>query len=375
MSMEWTVVAPPKSTHRRLCVILVALCFLCTLGLSLLSSGYRKPFVVRYPQRPPTALSGRQNNTVREQTRTEQNSDKPKSDSVDGQERVQLDRKRALDRVCKKHPELMKVSRIKKKTTLKSLMVMNKSKILYCVVPKVGCTNWKRVFAVLEGHRPSMNISSAQVHFNNSIQKLSSLPSSKIGQALQDYKKFFYVRHPFVRLVSFYRNKLAGSQLQWQRFARSIVQRYRNVAPSGLDSAIARGRSNSNVTWEEWIAYLTDPSNLDGFNAHWKEVYKLCSPCRVHYDFIGKLETVDSDSKYMFKLFGLHNATYPSYSRSNVSSSDLYEQYFSRVELKDLQRLWEIYKLDFELFGYPKPKELNKYIPKSGIRWRNPHKI
>ncbi|XP_022083507.1 carbohydrate sulfotransferase 11-like isoform X2 [Acanthaster planci] len=360
--------------NRRLWAIFSAGCLLSALSFTLTTNGFlpkksHGTFNIMTPSSRHAITPSRQQSHARKELMKKEhptkNSKTPQTDSMEQQALVQLSRKNFLKKVCKKHRELRVSNAVDTTRTLKQLMVMPNTRVLYCVVPKVGCSNWKRVFMVLEGHRRFMNISQIDAHFNNHLEILLSKPLDEVRHILQAYRKFLFVRHPFFRLISAYQNKIAGDQPfrqggNWQFLdvARAIIQRYRKEAKS---SDYVRG--NLSVTWEEWIAYLTDPPNRDKFNDHWKEVYKLCTPCQVQYDFIGNLETVEEDSRYMFKVFGLNNVTYPPYrSRTKVTSSELYNHYFSRVSQKDLQRLWQIYRLDFELFGYPRPERLGKSV-------------
>ena len=213
---------------------------------------------------------------------------------------------------------------------------------------------------VLEDERENTaNISAFQAHFLNDFKLLSQLDMKT--QTFNAYTKFLQVRHPFIRLISAFRDKISGEisflkqEKQFLDIARSIVLKYREGADTD-DLRPAKLR----VTWEEWIRYLTDPSSRPKFNAHWREVYKLCLPCNIHYDFIGNLETVGADSKFFLDNLGFGNISYPlPHSHSDKSSSDLYSTYFVNVSRKDILTLYRIYKFDFELFGFEKPSILN----------------
>ena len=213
---------------------------------------------------------------------------------------------------------------------------------------------------VLEGERENTaNISAFQAHFLNDFKLLSQLDMKT--QTFNAYTKFLQVRHPFIRLISAFRDKISGEisflkqEKQFFDIARSIVLKYREGADTD-DLRPAKLR----VTWEEWIQYLTDPSSRPKFNAHWREVYKLCLPCNIHYDFIGNLETVGADSRFFLDNLGFGNISYPlPHYHSDKSSSDLYSTYFVNVSRKDILTLYRIYKFDFELFGFEKPSILN----------------
>ena len=206
---------------------------------------------------------------------------------------------------------------------------------------------------VLEGHRRHVwNITGFEAHKHHHLRNLSTLQPRERDQILTSYPKFLYVRHPFVRLVSAYRNKIAPGKFPQGKAFRNIAQHIASNYRQGALMANLEAGGSYNVTWDEWIRYLTDPSETDRFNEHWMEYYKLCFPCKIEYDFIGNLETVQSDSAYMLGMLGLHRVSYPT---GPALSNNLYSQYFANLSQKALEKLWEIYKVDFELFGFEKP--------------------
>ncbi|XP_038061998.1 carbohydrate sulfotransferase 11-like [Patiria miniata] len=285
---------------------------------------------------------------------------KPDKHFMEEQAFVQFQRKKTLRQACRRHPYVMQ-----REQSSGQFFVMEKSQILYCSVPKTGCTNWKRVFMVLEGDRPNTeNISGNDAHFSNNFKQLSHRRLLRDIRKYDAYTKFLQVRHPFVRLISAYRNKISGETPlvnqgeEFGQMAEYIVRKYRRGA--GIEDY---NLSTLHVTWAEWIRYLTDPTERRDFNAHWREVYKLCLPCRINYDFIGNLETVGSDSGFMLDHLGLADLHFPSSRAAYLHDSEkrgeaLFDQYFGNVSREDIQRLYDIYKVDFELFGFEKPWQL-----------------
>ncbi|XP_022109268.1 carbohydrate sulfotransferase 8-like [Acanthaster planci] len=274
---------------------------------------------------------------------------------------VQLRRKKVLRGACRRHPLLHQDPR-----SAGQMFILEKRKILYCSVPKTGSTNWKRIFMVLEGVRPNLqNISSYEAHYSNGFKVLPHSGLLRQIRELDSYTKFLQVRHPFARLISAYRNKISG-EIPWnwqeerfQQIALYIARKYRKGAHAGWFNL-----TTLRVSWDEWVRYLTDPAERSGFNSHWREMYKLCLPCRVQYDLIGKLESVDSDLSFLLDHLGLEHILFPSirplYHREDEKTGNaLIRQYFGNMSQRDLQRLYKIYQLDFEIFGFEKPGLLN----------------
>lgn len=84
-------------------------------------------------------------------------------------------------------------------------------------------------------------------------------------------------------------------------------------------------------------------------------MYRLCHPCQVKYDFIGQLETLETDAKHLLKLLEVdHLIHFPSGARDRTTTS-WETDWFAQIPLTMRRALYELYEPDFELFGYSKP--------------------
>ena len=73
----------------------------------------------------------------------------------------------------------------------------------------VGCSNWKRMFAVLNGLLPPTE--STERPAEDTLRKVNRLVNLKPAERewrLKKYFKFIMLRNPLERLVSAYRNKV-----------------------------------------------------------------------------------------------------------------------------------------------------------------------
>ncbi|XP_057711109.1 carbohydrate sulfotransferase 11 isoform X2 [Corythoichthys intestinalis] len=241
---------------------------------------------------------------------------------------------------------------------LKHLVVDEEHELLYCYVPKVACTNWKRVMMVLTGHgkySDPMEIPSNEAHVPSNLKTLNQYSIAEINRRLKTYLKFLFVREPFERLVSAYRNKftLKYNSSFHKRFGTRIVRRYRKNATA---EALANG---ADVTFKEFAEYLADPATRrDGpLNEHWQTVYQLCHPCHIRYDLVGKYETLEDDANYVLRLAG-EALRFPSYAKSTRTTDAMTAQFFANVSTEQRQRLYQLYKLDFLMFNYSTPAYL-----------------
>lgn len=234
------------------------------------------------------------------------------------------------------------------------IIVNDEHKILYCYVPKVACTNWKRIMLSLEknGISDPLDFPADSIHNQTLFRTLDKFSRQEIDFRLRHYFKFLFVRHPFERLISAFRNKFQQNYSVYfqQRFGRLIVERYREDPE---DSALLRG---NDVTFAEFAQYLLDPRTLqDGpLNEHWRPMAHLCHPCKVEYDVIGKYESLDEDARYVLNVANISDAVeFPKLNKT-VNTADLVSSYMSNVTKEIVSQLYNLYEMDFEIFGYGK---------------------
>lgn len=91
-----------------------------------------------------------------------------------------------------------------------------------------------------------------------------------------------FVRHPFFRLMSAYRDKFLGyNKYYYENFARKILRVYGNQSdpPKTVDKAFALGVRPS---FYNFIQYLLDPQTAkQPFEQHWKHMHRMCRPCLI----------------------------------------------------------------------------------------------
>lgn len=192
-----------------------------------------------------------------------------------------------------------------------------------------------------------LSIPADLVHKRGVFLTLNNFTVPEIRNMLNSYTKFLFVRHPFERLLSAYRNKFERDYVRssyfQSRFGRYIIKNYRhNPSKESLEKG-------DDVTFVEFAAYLTGPENVT-FNEHWKPVYNICRPCQIKYDFIGKYETLYSDSDHLLKLAGVQSSAFPRVKPSNTSES--LRKYYTSLTSQTITQLFNLYFMDFKIFNY-----------------------
>ncbi|XP_068108024.1 carbohydrate sulfotransferase 8-like isoform X3 [Hyperolius riggenbachi] len=259
---------------------------------------------------------------------------------------TQMNRKATLKSACL-HNNLTKSFTMVHPSIAKQLFVEENHKFIYCAVPKVGCSNWKRILFLLKTDL-SINgeyIEHEAVHEDVFFKKLSDYLPDQQRTMLTTYTKVMFTRNPLQRLVSAYRDKF----LHYTGF-------YYGTKIANIIKSKFRGHMNSSdpVSFKEFVQFITSqkPALLD---VHWRPMYNLCDPCNINYDILGKFESLKQDSDYVLKVVGAPSGLkFPGIKKYNESRTDakITAGYFSQLSLNLIQQLLELYKLDFTLFGY-----------------------
>uniref|UniRef100_A0A4W3IEP8 Carbohydrate sulfotransferase n=1 Tax=Callorhinchus milii TaxID=7868 RepID=A0A4W3IEP8_CALMI len=244
-----------------------------------------------------------------------------------------------------------------------NFIVIDKLKLIYCFVPKVACTQWKRVLYVLNEnleHQAPESLNRDFIHdfYKDPKSKKKNL-TAIFSTELKDYKKFLFVRDPFVRLISAFRDKIESRDEIFYHFALIILKKYGNISLVPASPEKAR-QAGVKPTFTQFIEYLLDPQteNQFPFDDHWRQMYRLCHPCHIKYDFIGKLETLDEDTAYLLQLLNAEKRIKFPRKYPNQTTTSYVEQWFRIIPKPWREKLFQLYEPDFTLFGYPKPKQL-----------------
>lgn len=281
-------------------------------------------------------------------------------------------RKKALRNACRSLGLVAHKNTIKK-DDLYSILVNDQYGFMYCQIPKVACTNWRRVLLVLTGFyntTEAAELKAKHVHdsYDRDLTYLSELSTGGITYRVKKYKKFLFVREPFERLLSAFRNKIQNHQNAYffDKFSRKILKKFRN---RNMTSETMR---RSNVTFIEFVRYLLDPSTRKkGLNDHWEHFNTLCHPCLLKYDFIGKYETLDRDAYFILRnLTPNHWVRFPSREETykHPTTTNLVAKYYGSISPRYVQKLWKMYEKDYSLFDYPYPSWLPASLKVNGTR-------
>lgn len=272
-----------------------------------------------------------------------------------------------LNEECKRLAKNRSEFQYIQKSKLDHIIVDDRYKTLYCYVPKVACTNLKRVFLLLTGRMNEtdpIKLKSADVHsgLDKYLTYLDSLPAPGIKYRFLHYKKVVFVREPLERILSAYRNKFVqnGNSYFKEKFGRKIIKRYReNPSIKSLDKG-------NDVTFKEFVQYLLDERTKElGYNEHWESFHNLCHPCHIRYNFIGKYETLDEDVDGLLRVLKVDDKIqFPKRDDmyKTLKTEDMMLKFYRELQPEMLKELLKIYASDYSVFDYEIPGFAEKLI-------------
>ena len=250
----------------------------------------------------------------------------------------------------------------------KHIVVDEKHKIMLCVPYKSGATTHLQLLAqnsdaALMHKMPeaemqrilrSLYLKKNRERFG--IKDFSSFSPQRQQQLLEEFYKVTVVRHPLVRLLSLYRNRVANFNTNTRLWDCNL-----KAAGRGLSSwlRVKHPRAARNCTFGAFVEFLTQHRENFVRDQHLVPMHNWCRPCDIKYDFMVRLESGDSDQRYLIQNYinpnfngTLHgNAAL----HSKTDSSDKFEDFwpqFSDITDQQLAFLSNVYEYDLKLFGF-----------------------
>lgn len=287
------------------------------------------------------------------------------------------------------------------KAALKDIIYLPKHNLSWCLVPKVASTSWCKALLDLQGITgDEYSYPPLQVVLRQAFRPVEP---SRVNTTINASLKFLFVRHPFQRLVSAFRNKLEDSNLQedgayfYKNYGRRIVQRFRKSKldvrsvqaneeiktlgqgelsgkkGQGIDGVGGKGEIKKDFikteekieedyveyrkepTFEEYVDYLID-TDVDSYDEHWKPISRHCHVCEFPFDYIIRYENFSDEIKYLVRVLQeggrLPAKFHLQWENRGGTDEDTTARYLSQVTQHKLWLLYEKYHQDFLYFGY-----------------------
>ena len=82
----------------------------------------------------------------------------------------------------------------------------------------------------------------------------------------------------------------------------------------------------------------------------------MCAYCNLRYRVIFRLETFEYDQKFYGQLIGVNFDQVNANNSTGKGTDDLSKEYFSTLDTETVVKLYNLLKVDFEMFGYSPDK-------------------
>ncbi|KAJ9587155.1 hypothetical protein L9F63_019321 [Diploptera punctata] len=253
-------------------------------------------------------------------------------------------------------------------------------KLTWCPLYKAASSTWLYNMCLLGGYTDEYLQESKRQLSDMARELFPELERTEAEEAFHNTLKLLVVRHPFERLLSAYRDKLEninigaehGTGHFYQKYGSRIVQKYRSGGNRTQTQSLLNPEQylwdprqpqpkGIEPTFKEFVRYLLNVDIVDHSDDHWIPYYLYCTPCLLKYDIIAKVETMLRDQVYVIKVAGLQGLIRPRWRHKTYheKGEDIANRYFSQLSREEVQKLYELYKLDFELFDYKHEKYLD----------------
>jgi hypothetical protein len=216
---------------------------------------------------------------------------------------------------------------------------------LYCPIPKAANTAWKLLLSpqvpgkVEHVHSPSLS----------GFQYLANV-SEEFQQKKHSLFKFIFVRDPYSRLLSTYKNKFEGLSRRNENQRNSFWVGFGQYIKAQLLSAGQQDNDESDLTFAEFVRFVCgqEPAEMD---EHWHPQARMSCLEQINYDFVGKFEQLAQDVAIVFERLDI-SGKFPTHEEVRfppTHAAEQIERYYD-PELKAAVR--EKYEEDFRTFGY-----------------------
>ncbi|WP_193371339.1 sulfotransferase family protein [Pelagibius marinus] len=221
------------------------------------------------------------------------------------------------------------------------LVVLPEHRVVYTVVPKAANSTIKRFLVAACGE--VLPAADAMV----SVQRGSLLPdtrkfsSRELHTAINDsgWFRFTFVRNPYDRLVSVYKDKVIGLGT-----VDTGLQYVKRLDPEASGA----------IPFRDFVQAVCDQKDED-MDAHWRPQASLIMSEAISYSHIGHVENFARDMEPVVRRLALPAELVEQLGREPINptrKASLEERFAPSFDAELADTVFRRYRRDFELFGY-----------------------
>ncbi|XP_066948444.1 carbohydrate sulfotransferase 8-like [Macrobrachium rosenbergii] len=253
---------------------------------------------------------------------------------------TQWRRRRAINETCAPIDRKELVETIyETRESRKYLLYDDCHKAIYCSIPKVARSSWRKAWMLLS--RMSFNvtgISEGKIEEAFKEKTMRDIQNKDdLKYRLTNYKKIIVVRHPLERLLAVFLDEVHNPALGYQ-----VLRRVRQTRP---EATIA------NISWPEFVQYIISEGVID--SQMFLPYEDVCHPCAIDYDFVVTLETFKEDSDNVVELLGGSRSERVKLSPiEEPLGADRVKAHVDLLSAKEVEALKRKYHRDMKMFNY-----------------------
>ncbi len=225
---------------------------------------------------------------------------------------------------------------------LYALYISHRYRYVYVDNPKTGCSSLKSALVELEARevRPDVDCYDWKVLHNRDRSILLQLTDLHSLRPLTDlvgqgYRFISFVRNPYTRLLSGYRDKIRKPHYRRELLGLMGMSQDAEYTPS----------------FGNFVHTVTAQADY-AMNPHWRPQTSQILYDLIDYSFLGRFEDYDNEFIRLFGYLGIAGDDIPARRNLNWNQDNqgVNLDAFYTPELKD--RVYQRYRTDFEQLGY-----------------------
>lgn len=251
---------------------------------------------------------------------------------------------------------------------LKWLLFKGKTGQMFCFLPKSASMSFQS--AAMRSNNQTGGIFTVphdtQPLLNGHFYSAQVFPHNYMAQSLRQHAfySFAVVRYPFTRLLSAYKFKFIPFN--------EYIRNNKTLIPDEVDDPLTHKVAQfavqvdpefwtHGVSFETFLRFIVSEWKAGKLlDLLWMPFEQFCAPCSIPYDYVGRFEDLNATSTQFLRL--IHGdqvpveaaSHFPHYHQTPQDTNTVLGKYYSSVNTFVIQDILEIYKYDFELFGYEK---------------------
>ncbi|XP_071514175.1 carbohydrate sulfotransferase 9-like [Panulirus ornatus] len=272
-------------------------------------------------------------------------------------------RRHHLNQVCKKYG----LENVSADNIIHSrvFLINHQYKLVWCPVFKAASSTWLWNFNLLAGYTQEELLAHIHQPLPMARKRYPKPSHTKLKMALEASPQpltFMIARHPLLRLVSAFRDKMLSGKKNYRQIIQLMKQRHPELGIRDQSSWLNLLPDFLGVpTFSQFVQHILDQhANHQRLNEHWVPASQFCTPCLVNYTVLAKVETLDEDANHIIFSSGVQEMLSPrTINRSQDGSTALLaDHYLCQLSHIQMTQLLQLYKYDIELFEY----DVQKYI-------------